>query len=463
MTFFSALWSVKITNLQELFNVDLCSVANPQRQHESRVVSPRYHQTSGLIHCMDEGKRLQQRLQRIRRKKATRTPQLEKARRDVLISHPGEPQDTPYGPAFIIETQYPGTHEHGSNPLNSLKHFESQSAAEMAADPSLEGLSLDGLVFLDTETTGLAGGAGTVVFLVGIGKFVEGEFWLRQYFLRDLGEERAMLHAIECDLESSAGFVTFNGRTFDVPLLEMRFTLGMRKRFPLTEWPHLDLLYPARRLWRRELPDCRLNTIESEILRVHRSGEDVPGELIPGLYLDYLRTDDSVEMERVIYHNAMDILSLVMLTVEVLDRHGTDAFSNLSASEALGVARWHQGAGRSGPAELAYRAAIEGGDSVVRLDALRHHTAYLKRLGRRDQALEGWELWHALKPDDPRPCIEMAMYYEWHLKDLDMGITWTEIGLTCLSTWPDDWRSTEMSKDLQHRISRLKRKLASRC
>ena len=411
---------------------------------------------------MDEGKRLQQRLQRIRQKKATRTSQLETARRDVSISHPGEPQDTPYGPAFIIETQYPGTHEHGSNPLSSLTHFESRSAAEIAVDPSLEGLSLDGLVFLDTETTGLAGGAGTVVFLVGIGKFVDGEFWLRQYFLRDLGEEQAMLHAIERDLESSAGFVTFNGRTFDVPLLEMRFTLGMRKRFPLTGWPHLDLLYPARRLWRRELPDCRLNTIESEVLSVHRSGEDVPGELIPGLYLDYLRTGDSREMERVIYHNAMDILSLVTLTVEILDRHGTDAFSNLSASEALGVARWHQGAGRSGPAELAYRAAIESGDPIVRLDALRHHTAYLKRLDRRDQALEGWELWHTLKPDDPRPCIELAMYYEWHLKDLDMGITWARIGLTCLSSWPDDWRSEELSKNFQHRISRLKKKLANR-
>lgn len=411
---------------------------------------------------MDEGKRLQQRLQRIRQKKATRTSQLETARRDVSISHPGEPQDTPYGPAFIIETQYPGTHEHGLNALNSLTHFESRSAAEIAADPSLEGLSLDGLAFLDTETTGLAGGAGTVVFLVGVGKFVDGEFWLRQYFLRDLGEEQAMLHAIECDLETSAGFVTFNGRTFDIPLLEMRFTLGMRKRFPLTGWPHLDLLYPARRLWRRELPDCRLNTIESDVLRVHRSGEDVPGELIPGLYLNYLRSGDSMEMERVIYHNAMDILSLVMLTVEVLGRHGTDVFSNLSASEALGVARWHQGAGRSGPAELAYRAAIESGDPIVQLDALRHHTAYLKRLDRRDQALEGWELWHTLKPDDPRPCIEMAMYYEWHLKDLDMGITWAEIGLTCLSNWPDDWRSEEMSKDFQHRINRLKRKLASR-
>ena len=411
---------------------------------------------------MDEEQKLQQRLQRIGRKKATRTPPLEKARRDVSGLHPGEPHETPHGAAYIIETQYPRTHEHGSSSLSLLTPFESRSAAEIAADPSLEGLSLEGLAFLDTETTGLAGGAGTVAFLVGVGKFIEGEFWLRQYFLRDLGEEQAMLHTIEGDLESSAGFVTFNGRTFDVPLLEMRFTLGMRKRFPLTKWPHLDLLYPARRLWRRALPDCRLNTIERDILGVQRSGEDVPGELIPGLYLDYLRTGDSMEMERVIYHNAMDILSLVSLTVEVLGRHRTDAFSNLSASEALGVARWHQGAGRSGSAELAYRAAIESGDPLVRLEALRHHTAYLKRLGRRDQAVDGWELWHALQPDDPRPCIELAMYYEWHARGLDMGKTWAEIGLDCLSNWADDWRCEEINKDLQHRISRLKRKLEVR-
>ena len=411
---------------------------------------------------MDEAKRLQQRLQRIGRKKATRTPPLEKARRDVSGRHPGEPQETPHGTAFIIETQYPGTHEHGSSPLSLVAPFESRSAAEIAADPSLEGLSLDGLVFLDTETTGLAGGAGTVAFLVGVGKFVEGEFWLRQYFLRDLGEEQAMLYAIESDLESSSGFVTFNGRTFDVPLLEMRFTLGMRKRFPLTEWPHLDLLYPARRLWRRALPDCRLNTIERDVLGVQRSGDDVPGELIPGLYLDYLRTGDIMEMERVIYHNAMDILSLVRLTVEVLGRHGTDTFSDLSASEALGVARWHQGAGRSGRAELAFRRAIESSDPMVRLEALRHHTAYLKRLGRRDQAVGGWELWHTLAQDDPRPCIELAMYYEWHARDLDMGKTWAENGLACLSNWTDDWRFEEVSKDLQHRINRLKRKLEGR-
>jgi len=411
---------------------------------------------------MDEGKRLQQRLQRIGRNKAARTPPLEKGVRDVSGLHPGKSQETPYGTAFIIETQYPGTHEHGSSPLGSLTHFESRSAAGIAADPSLEGLSLDGLVFLDTETTGLAGGAGTVAFLVGVGKFVEGEFWLRQYFLRDLGQEQAMLHAIEGDLESSAGFVTFNGRSFDVPLLEMRFTLGMRKRIPLTGWPHLDLLYPSRRLWRRALPDCRLNTIEREVLGVQRSGEDIPGDLIPGLYLDYLRTGDSREMERVIYHNAIDILSLVTLTVEVLGRHRPDAFSNLSASEAFGVAQWHQGAGRSEPAELAYRAVIERGDPIVRLEALRHQTAYLKRLGRRDQAVDGWELWHKLKPDDPRPCIELAMYYEWHARDLDMGKTWAEVGLACLSNWANDWRCEEISKDLQHRISRLNRKLESR-
>jgi uncharacterized protein YprB with RNaseH-like and TPR domain len=411
---------------------------------------------------MDEGKRLQQRLQRIGRKKTTRVPPLEQVGQNDPAMCPGEPHETPHGTAYIIKTQYPGTHEHGSNSLSLLTHFESGAAAEIAADPSLEGLSLESLVFLDTETTGLVGGAGTVAFLVGIGKFIEGEFWLQQYFLRDLGDEHAMLHAIESDLETSAGFVTFNGRTFDIPLLEMRFTLGMRKRFPLTEWPHLDLLYPARRLWRRALVDCRLNTIEREVLGVQRSGEDVAGELIPGLYLDYLRTGDSTEMERVIYHNAMDIISLVMLTVEVLGRYRMDEFSNLSASEAIGVARWHQSAGRSGPAELAYRAAIEGGDPIVRIEALRHYTAYLKRLGRRDQAVHGWEHWHALEPDDPRPCIELAMYYEWHARDLNKGKTWAEIGLVCLSNWADDWRREDVSKDLQHRISRLERKLESR-
>ena len=411
---------------------------------------------------MNEDKRLQQRLRRIARNKSTRKTSLAKSRRDVSGLQPGEPQETPHGTAYIIETQYPGTHEHGSCRLDLLTDFEAKLTAEIASDPSLEGIGLNDLVFLDTETTGLAGGAGTVAFLVGIGKFIDGDFWLRQYFLRDLSEEQAMLHAIESDLGSDAGFVTFNGRTFDIPLLEMRFTLGMRKRFPLTGWPHLDLLYPARRLWRRTLPDCRLNTIERDVLGVERSGEDVPGEMIPGLYLDYLRTGDSREMERVIYHNAVDILSLVGLTGEVLDRHRTDALSNLSASEAFGVARWHQGAGRSGSAESAYRAAIESSDPEVRLEALRHHTAYLKRLGQRDQAVAGWEQWHKLKPDDPRPCIELAMYYEWHARDLDMGKSWAEAGLTCLSNWADDWRCEEISKDLQHRINRLKRKLDNR-
>ncbi|MEE9512431.1 MAG: hypothetical protein V3V46_00015 [Anaerolineales bacterium] len=105
---------------------------------------------------MDEEKKLQQRLRRIGRKKATRTPPLEKARRDVSGLHPGEPHETPHGAAYIIETQYPRTHEHGSGPLSLLTPFESRSAAEIAADPSLEGLSLEGLAFLDTETTGLA-------------------------------------------------------------------------------------------------------------------------------------------------------------------------------------------------------------------------------------------------------------------------------------------------------------------
>jgi uncharacterized protein YprB with RNaseH-like and TPR domain len=408
---------------------------------------------------MDEEKRLQQRLQRIGRKKKSRKSSPAESSRDRSGSQPGEPRETPHGTAYIIENHYPGSQEHGSSPLDRVTAFEPKTAAEIAVDPSLEETGLEGLVFLDTETTGLAGGAGTVVFLVGVGKFIEGQFLLRQYFLRDLSEERAMLQAIESDLERSIGFVTFNGRTFDVPLLEMRFTVGMRKRFQLTRWPHLDLLYPARRLWRRTLPDCRLNTIEREVLGVHRSGEDVPGEQIPGLYLEYLRTGETRDMERVIYHNAMDILSLVGLTVEILGRHQMSGLANLSGAEALGVARWHQAAGRRGPAKMAYQTAIESRNPEVRLEALRYQTALLKRTDQRDQAIEGWKLWHAIRPDDPRPCIELAMYYEWYEKDLEQGKFWTEAGLTCLTDWADDWRREETRKDLKHRLGRLQRKL----
>lgn len=410
---------------------------------------------------MDDREKLRKRLSRLGGRKA----QPKSSKRGVR--HPGAVSDligseieTPAGPAFRIEEDFPQSHQHGRRRLDEILRFQSALTATVAQDPGLEGLKLNELVFLDTETTGLVGGAGTLVFLVGVGYFVEGGFELRQYFMRDPSEEKCMLLALEQDLLGRAGFVTFNGRAFDVPLLEMRYNIGARKHWPLSQWPHFDLLYPSRRLWRRTLSNCRLGTLEAQVLGVHRTDEDVPGELIPGLYLDYLRSGDASEMRKVVYHNAVDILSLVGLTVEILLRHEEGELPGLDPGEALGLARWHQKDGRNEQASAAYRIALGGDDESLKIEALRHYTLQLKRQDRRSEAVPGWEEWHNLAPDDPQPCIELAMYYEWHAHDLGKALEWAQEALICLSHWKDDWRRKRMWQEIEHRIRRINAKSA---
>ncbi len=276
----------------------------------------------------------------------------------------GEILRTPRGPAYYIESRYPIDHVHGSQPLATMLSFRPETAAQVAHDDGLAGVKLQRLAFIDTETTGLSGGAGTLVFLVGLGHFVADEFILRQYFLRDPLEEAGMLTALQAHLDDAAGYVTFNGRAFDLPMLETRYMLGLKRSLPITRRPHLDLLHPSRRLWQRQLSDCRLGTLERGVLGISRTEEDVPGSEIPGLYIDYLRTGETSQMRRVVYHNAVDILSLVGLATEVLRRYESAAPGDLSPSEALAIGRWHERAGRPRNAEAAYREAAEIGGGL---------------------------------------------------------------------------------------------------
>jgi hypothetical protein len=409
---------------------------------------------------MNEREELRRRLNRLGRRKPSGRSTRGKARRSTAqVDLPGEEIETSAGRTFRIEQAYPADHRHGRRRLDELSNFPPEFAAKVAQDPSLGQVGLNDLVFLDTETTGLVGGAGTLAFLVGLGFFTDQGFELRQYFLRDPGEELSMLLALERDLSGRAAFVTFNGRTFDVPLLEMRYSIGARKQWSLTTWPHFDLLYASRRLWRRSLPNCKLSTIEMSVLEVERTDEDVPGELIPGMYLDYLRSGDAGEMRKVIYHNAVDILSLVGLTAEILQRHDEGEVPGLEPGEALGLARWHQGAGRLELAQQAYRTALEADNVELKVEALRHYTLQLKRSDRRDEAVTGWEQWHELAPGDPQPCIELAMYYEWYQRDYVLAQRWAQEALTCLSHWPKGWRRDRIWEQVVHRIRRISGKL----
>src|SRR4051794_13065804 len=210
----------------------------------------------------------------------------------------GREEATPFGPCYVLERRYSLDHRHGPHPLGALRHVAPGLLADLGGDPRLATLPHERLVLLDTETTGLAGGTGTHVFLVGLG-FLASEpdgatsFVVRQYFLRQLREERALLHALGATLADFGVLVSFNGKSFDWPLLTTRFI--MQRLGPHRDgraWPHLDLLHPSRRVWKHRLPSCSLGTLEQEILGVRRDS-DVPGALIPELYFRYLRDGDT--------------------------------------------------------------------------------------------------------------------------------------------------------------------------
>ena len=169
--------------------------------------------------------------------------------------------------------------------------------------------------FLDTETTGLAGGSGTYAFLVGVGRITPQGFRVRQFFMRDFGEEASQLSALTEHLKQFEVMITYNGRTYDQPLLETRYRM-VRQRPPFSSLEHLDLLFGARRLWNLRFDSCRLVELENQILGVERQG-DLPGELIPYVYFEYVRTHEIFRLLPVFHHNAIDILTLACLTAIV--------------------------------------------------------------------------------------------------------------------------------------------------
>ncbi|MCC6190080.1 MAG: ribonuclease H-like domain-containing protein [Anaerolineales bacterium] len=395
---------------------------------------------------------------------------------------PGERVETPLGVYQRIETSYAFDFAHGPKCLADLFAHAPATAARLARDEALAAADLRALAFIDTETTGLAGGAGTLVFLVGVGACEAGRFVLRQYFLIDPGEEPALLTALVNDLAPRTGWVTFNGRAFDLPLIETRLTLN-RQRGALGQRPHLDLLMPARRLYRGRLPSCSLGDIERHVFHIQREDDDVPGWLIPQLYADYLRTGDPREMRRVIYHNTVDILSMVTLAAHLMDVFATPlgpagavgggrtraparpetapTLPHPVPEDLLRLACWHDDNGRPAEAEAAFKAALAGKLKLPdRERGLARLAALLKRQARRAEAVPVWEQLASFTLDDPTPFVELAKYYEWHARDLGRAQTWTQRALALVKGWDSGWRRDATAALLTRRLERVAAKLA---
>lgn len=263
--------------------------------------------------------------------------------------------ETPFGMHFEVETLYPGYATHGQFAVGELQRSPGDLLAALC--PGHVESPVRDWVFLDTETTGLAGGAGTFAFLIGLGFVTDEGFLVRQYFLREPAEERSVLCRIAEELSRFSTVITYNGKAYDLPLLETRYRLA-RSPVPFESMPHVDLLHACRRLWKLRFESCKLTHLEERVLGHERVG-DVPGFLIPSLYANYLRFGEAGSLSPVFLHNALDILSLACLTnvvggvfrdpASMATRHG---------AECVGLGRWLMQAGRPEDALSLFQKAI---------------------------------------------------------------------------------------------------------
>lgn len=369
----------------------------------------------------------------------------------------GELIETPFGQAFVVEGRYPLGHDQGEAKLDLSASL--RTIAAWAGQPRLLDLDPEAFIFLDTETSGLAGGTGTYPFLIGVGRFENQSFRLAQYFMRDPLEEISHLAAFNQFLGSCDGLVSFNGKAFDVPLLNTRFITNGEKS-PLPEAAHIDLLPLARRLWRDRLPSRTLGYLEEHILKVQRTHDDVPGWLIPSLYFDFLRTGDARPLKSVFYHNAMDILSLAALLNHVANMlekplsgdvdHPIDVFAMGKLYEDLGLID---------TAAALYAHALQSDlPADIRRDAVQRWSFLEKRRENFALAIELWQT--AATRHEVYAYEELAKYYEHRDKDYPEAIRWTKaaISLICQPDHPRLQRADWLPL-FEHRLSRLYTKL----
>jgi hypothetical protein len=407
------------------------------------------------------------------------------ARRDPADVLDGEWRDR-HGQRFmVVERTYSPGYRHGR-----LAVADTLPPADgpWPRLPLLAGTACGGrMLFVDLETTGLAGGAGSYAFLVGCGWFDGGVFRVRQFFLSSFAGERALLDAV-ADLATSAGtLVTYNGKSFDMPLMETRFVMN-RMDTPFARLPHVDMVHPARRLWRsngdahggatlrdRAAPaheyvaaglqpalgaaegGCRLTTLE-HLLCGHRREGDVPGFEIPSRYFHYVRSGDAGPLRAVFEHNRLDLLALALVTAHAAQLLDDGPTAARSAREALGMGRMYQRGGLESDACAAFARAAEmsGADIHTRAEAWRAYAILCRRQRRHEDAAIAWQKILQLRgvlPSIVREATEaLAVHHEHRRRDPLAARHFALHSMTLPQT-------VARRAAVAHRLARLERKL----
>ena len=331
----------------------------------------------------------------------------------------------------------------------------SAETLRMMSDRELpEDLDPRRILYLDTETTGL-GGSGTVAFLVGMGFLGDNGFEVHQFLMRDYPEEPFLLKHVAAGLGKFDVLCTFNGTTFDVPLLESRLLMNRMDRSCL-DLPHLDLLHMCRRLWKLRLGRCNLGRLEEVILGKPRV-DDLPGSEVPQRYFTYLKTKRMELLEDILKHNAQDIASLCVLLNHMADlyrhpekiRFSEDVYSMGRALEKLE---------RTEDARRCYRLARRGRMGDLAGSAL---AVSYRRTGEREEAVRIWKEMVRERRGGIEPYVELAKYEEHIRRNYTAALAWTEQAMIRLSepSLRNDGTVQQLQNELQYRYQRLKRRI----
>ena len=370
----------------------------------------------------------------------------------------GQLLETQYGETFVVETRYPLDHQQGSGKLTFTTPLDMMAA--WAGDERIAATQPSAFAFLDTETTGLATGSGTYAFLVGVARFESDGLRLAQFFLRDPAEEPALLAALEDFLAPAETLVTFNGKAFDVPLLEARYITNGAPS-PLGGLAHIDMLHLARRIWKNRLPSRTLLYLEEHILGETRAEDDVPGWMIPSLYLDFIHSGDARPLTAVFYHNAMDILSMIALTNRAAHMLAAPTKETIDHPQDLAAIGYLYEDLRlfDKAADIMQAALDQELPPDIRDRTMRRLSILHRRQGDHDAAISLW--WQAAADRSIYAHEELAKHYEHRAHDIPEAVRWTQAALAIIN-YPESPRYDQIlwQADLEHRLSRLERKIA---
>lgn len=310
---------------------------------------------------------------------------------------------------ILVEERFPLSFRHGNS---LLAHLHGTSLSALCE--SKEAPGLDELVFMDTETTGLAGGTGTLVFLLGLGRIEDGALTLRQFFLTGFSGEKALLHAAREWLPYEGCLVTFNGKCFDAPLLAARYRLAAQED-PFSDLRHLDLLYPIRRAFGRSWADCRLQTAEQRLLSFIRSG-DIPGWEVPACWFEFVRAGLTERLPAILEHNRWDLVSLAALLPVLARLH---EMPDQADADVLAIARNRMRQGDETAACRQLHAQQHRLNEVGLLELARLHR-------RRGEWQEAVALWERLAEAGCAQALEhLAKYHEHTRRDHVQALEYT--------------------------------------